>query len=222
MKRIAIFRLSKMKEVNLEEFGYKLLKYPYSDHSGQGFLIDQISSDQLRGRFYYRVRVELNTVDPNGNAISQEAIKFYQYIFEINKPNSSMVLIDHPRSLKIFFGKLCQALGSGFTVEPIQIQPKNAFAALNDRISFHKLYVKNLSWIKAAQLSGEITAKPSLLEEIIMEMKSAEIVGIEGVVKDPTHGKANKCRITAGGTITFSLDYIGDFVSEIELLLSDQ
>lgn len=113
-------------EVNVplrtREFSKKLLEYPFSKDSGEGFLVKKVSSSEIIGQYIQSKTFIKEVKTPFGetNTISGVDYNTIDFKFTISE-KSLLEVYSKPRSLLPFFNELSRILGFGFFIANINI-----------------------------------------------------------------------------------------------------
>ncbi len=121
MIRVKWFSLGGITKRSLEILVTGMLKSPYSDDSGSGFLLGTVRPSSIEGRFLEKRQIKDEVIDPFGKTLEFNRIDFKETRFRIAIGKAELEIHNPSRSLHEFFNQLSKLSGRTISIEALSV-----------------------------------------------------------------------------------------------------
>ena len=109
--------------VAITTVGARLKSAPFSEETGDGFIVDRIRPDFVEGRHFEKI-VSIEVVEtPFGQQSTYERVTYREVRFRLSGNYPQIEMLNPPRTARTFLNRLAQTLDFRVAVEQLTVSP---------------------------------------------------------------------------------------------------
>lgn len=208
------FQVSTLK--SLTSVAETLNKREYSENTGAGFDMTQVSRNSISGNYIEKRILVRKFQDPFGNELKEDVVRYERVHFSISHLQSKALLLrleNPPRNLGKYFVSLIDAFDNDFNYSPIlpalmELYESIAADELLERFSVDRAVANSVKLTVNSIAKIELSSQSNAVAELMSKFKSQTInfdrIHITGRIK----GENAACELRASGTLQSTENFL--------------
>jgi hypothetical protein len=149
--------------VALQTVGASIKTAPFSEETGDGFVLERVRSSSLEGRYFEKIVVNEVVEDPFGQTLAYERVTYREVHFKFSKAYPEIEILNPPRSLKMFFNRVAALLDFKVAFESLIVEPVQWVANIKNSNDF-KASVQSIE-VSGLAIDKDTTARFALVSQ---------------------------------------------------------